>query len=1004
MVDKKTTEENTRSPIDGTELVRLATSSDNWKTTIDAALDANWETSRSSFSGTELVRVSGVSSNNWKAPVSNVLDANWETLRSSFSGTELVRVTGVSSQNWKAPVSSVLDANWETSRSSLSGTELVRITGDSSNNWKTTVNAIIGSNWETTLNPITGTETVRLTDTSSVNWKGTVSKVLDAPHPVENLTTTTFAALPPAAQASGAIVRISDSPETHLGYIVSAGGGGNNVQVQSDGISWRVFGAGGRRVACGTVTLFISPTGNDTTGDGSAAFPFRTMNRAWTELVGVGTGAGIDGNGFQINFQLTDGTHDYSGGVALDLTQEWVGGSDLYIQGNVANPEAVIIRNIGGAGDLVAISVNSQRTGKVVVQNLTFDNWHVNVWAGWYDSGVIWAINLVHRNGPNANHFEVASMDTHMSVFGTDKISTTGAGAALANSHFYVRQGGRLHYFATTLNIDDAAQNFGVAYARLQDPGSVLIYEPPVRTGTYHGAGWRILSGATIDIWGNANWTPGDPTTAIYSEGLLPSLIDADGSLLYARDAGLYANVSGRRSVYQVDFIAPDGPYRYTSLASYNETSSDPNDLISTYELRLPRVQGLPGAHLENDGSGNLSWVDGMVVSSANLNFYLSKLSGTIVGGSSYNNGSYSSVALTGGSGTGARASIIVEGNAVTLVKPSFQGSSYAIGDALSAPSSILGSSGAGFTFTLTAIGSDSVSNTGQSSSAPFATIGRVLQEAVKYDYDFSYNPSIWPADGIYDEGLAITLPSLANANGLPSIRGRSSRPESVEFYVTGDVMAAGNGSWSAWGLRLTSEVFGGGAIALQDGYFETYDMEFNCIDDCLIATGNGIIYCERPRVVNAQSSVLPKGLARLIHPGSHGLIYGAVTIDNAWDIPATTWAAFVNCYAGSILNLGSTQFIGSSQVTGRQYLFAENSLYTGVAPNTLPGTTGGTISPAALINGAVYDFVTSLSTGVIPTVDNYMMFERITSTQVNLVLRGSDSVIRRGSITLSSS
>lgn len=74
---------------------------------------------------------------------------------------------------------------------------------------------------------------------------------------------------------------------------------------------------------------------------------------------------------------------------------------------------------------------------------------------------------------------------------------------------------------------------------------------------------------------------------------------------------------------------------------------------------------------------------------------------GTIVAaGSGYTNGTYTLESLTGGSGTGAQATIVVSGGAVTSVTITLKGTGYEVDDQLSAALP----AGAGFIFTVTEV------------------------------------------------------------------------------------------------------------------------------------------------------------------------------------------------------------------------------------------------------------------------------------------------------------
>jgi hypothetical protein len=77
----------------------------------------------------------------------------------------------------------------------------------------------------------------------------------------------------------------------------------------------------------------------------------------------------------------------------------------------------------------------------------------------------------------------------------------------------------------------------------------------------------------------------------------------------------------------------------------------------------------------------------------------------TLVGGSSYTNGTYYDVPLTGGSGSGARATVTVAGGAVTAVVIVEGGEGYTASNVLSAANTDLGGVGSGFTVTVATLG-----------------------------------------------------------------------------------------------------------------------------------------------------------------------------------------------------------------------------------------------------------------------------------------------------------
>jgi hypothetical protein len=97
--------------------------------------------------------------------------------------------------------------------------------------------------------------------------------------------------------------------------------------------------------------------------------------------------------------------------------------------------------------------------------------------------------------------------------------------------------------------------------------------------------------------------------------------------------------------------------------------------------------------------------------------------------GSGYANGTYYNVALTGGTGNSATATIVVSGNVVTSVTLVGAGCYYAVGDRLSAT---IGSIGSGFILTVTGV-TNVNGETWLGDNFDTALLNAVLYEAITY-------------------------------------------------------------------------------------------------------------------------------------------------------------------------------------------------------------------------------------------------------------------------------
>jgi hypothetical protein len=96
---------------------------------------------------------------------------------------------------------------------------------------------------------------------------------------------------------------------------------------------------------------------------------------------------------------------------------------------------------------------------------------------------------------------------------------------------------------------------------------------------------------------------------------------------------------------------------------------------------------------------------------------------GSITGGTLYTNGTYSNVALTGGTGTGAKANITVSGGAVTAVTIVDGGEGYTVSDSLSAAAANIGGTGSGFSIPVATLSNSSLTRSRWEAPAQFPDI-----------------------------------------------------------------------------------------------------------------------------------------------------------------------------------------------------------------------------------------------------------------------------------------
>lgn len=163
-------------------------------------------------------------------------------------------------------------------------------------------------------------------------------------------------------------------------------------------------------------------------------------------------------------------------------------------------------------------------------------------------------------------------------------------------------------------------------------------------------------------------------------------------------------------SVFSLAVIDGSGNYSYL----YDK---DVNFMREAYPS--PAQQGLPKYYSQFDGDGAVSAQGNFILAptpsanfSVELHYYYDPPSivqsaingfGSLVGGSGYTDGSYWGIPMSGGSGTGASANIVVSGGVVTSLAIASSGALYVVGDILTVSGAQIGA-GSLFSITVTSV------------------------------------------------------------------------------------------------------------------------------------------------------------------------------------------------------------------------------------------------------------------------------------------------------------
>jgi hypothetical protein len=414
----------------------------------------------------------------------------------------------------------------------------------------------------------------------------------------------------------------------------------------------------------------------------------------------------------------------------------------------------------------------------------------------------------------------------------------------------------------------------------------------------------------------------------------------------------------------------------------------------------LTPITGGTNGYMLYDNGGKLGEQPiALTVATGNVTVYVAKYTNTIIGGSGGANGTYGTVAMpiamTGGSGTGATAIIVVSGGAVTGVVWASPGTGYIVGDTLSAASGSIGGT-TGFSTMITAIGNDA--NLGTVGS-PFATIGKAFSVVSGFDFLSLYYPVIHCADAVYHYTAPLLFPEIFDAVLTPhgakaDLIGNLTSPTNCKLAPndgSGNYILEVIGvNWCVTGFSFYSDAtasggFGSNPVRAANGgilILGNVDWDGNTANwNFALASANqgGEIY-DGTDNINGGANWSVSGLTNCEYwtssPPSFFQIQNPTVItfnsvNNIGGNPVFTCANGAQMDLGFLTNGGS--FVNPGNITGGPPIVSQGQIALGVDPSTITWP-GGPFDPSQVASGAGIDgfYYALRTTGVPQATDSY--------------------------------
>lgn len=239
----------------------------------------------------------------------------------------------------------------------------------------------------------------------------------------------------------------------------------------------------------GVLTLHVSNSGNDTTGDGSVSAPYATIQRAFTECGKVSFATSI-------TIQLADGTYS---AATLNIGPKIV----VNLQGNSSDPKLVYINGLLTCTNsrlqirnLLVRTIWSVQCGRIEVrENIIFGDATANGNMEAFENASIYLYNNYRVScsvaGTTNRHIGLAENSLFV-VAGVVTCSMEGVGGKFAWETIYGRQGShfrmhnytaRMHYVVT--GSQPAAERYQLDFLSSMDTlGGGATYIPGTNAGS----------------------------------------------------------------------------------------------------------------------------------------------------------------------------------------------------------------------------------------------------------------------------------------------------------------------------------------------------------------------------------------------------------------------------------------------------------------------------------------------------------------------------------------